>query len=35
MDIIGSERVITDEVTLLHNPGHTPGSITRPRAVRR
>jgi glyoxylase-like metal-dependent hydrolase (beta-lactamase superfamily II) len=28
MDIIGSERIITDEVTLLHNPGHTPGSTT-------
>jgi len=28
MDIIGSERVITDEITLLHNPGHTPGSTT-------
>lgn len=28
MDLIGPERVITDEVTLLHTPGHTPGSIT-------
>jgi glyoxylase-like metal-dependent hydrolase (beta-lactamase superfamily II) len=28
MDLIDSERVITDEVTLLHTPGHTPGSVT-------
>jgi glyoxylase-like metal-dependent hydrolase (beta-lactamase superfamily II) len=28
MDIIGPERVVTDEVTLLHNPGHTPGSVS-------
>jgi glyoxylase-like metal-dependent hydrolase (beta-lactamase superfamily II) len=28
MDLIGSERVITDEITLLHNPGHTPGSTS-------
>ncbi len=25
MDLIGSEAKITDEVTLLHSPGHTPG----------
>jgi glyoxylase-like metal-dependent hydrolase (beta-lactamase superfamily II) len=28
MDLIGPERVITDEVTLLHTPGHTPGSVS-------
>ena len=28
MDLIGPERTITDEVTLLHTPGHTPGSVT-------
>jgi glyoxylase-like metal-dependent hydrolase (beta-lactamase superfamily II) len=28
MDLIDSERAITDEVTLLHTPGHTPGSVT-------
>lgn len=28
MDLIGSEARITDEVTLLHTPGHTPGSVT-------
>ncbi len=28
MDIIGPEYQVTDEVTLLHTPGHTPGSIT-------
>ena len=28
MDLIGPERVLTDEVTLLHTPGHTPGSVT-------
>lgn len=28
MDLIGPERTITEEVTLLHTPGHTPGSVT-------
>jgi glyoxylase-like metal-dependent hydrolase (beta-lactamase superfamily II) len=28
MDLIDAERTITDEVTLLHTPGHTPGSVT-------
>ncbi|MFN8557965.1 MAG: MBL fold metallo-hydrolase [Dehalococcoidia bacterium] len=28
MDLIGSEATITEEVTLLHTPGHTPGSVT-------
>jgi glyoxylase-like metal-dependent hydrolase (beta-lactamase superfamily II) len=28
MDLIDSEHVLTDEVTLLHTPGHTPGSVT-------
>jgi glyoxylase-like metal-dependent hydrolase (beta-lactamase superfamily II) len=28
MDLIGSEHAVTDEVTLLHTPGHTPGSVT-------
>lgn len=28
MDLIGPEHVLTDEVTLLHTPGHTPGSVT-------
>ena len=28
MDLINSERTITDEVTLLHTPGHTPGSVS-------
>ncbi|MCG3776063.1 MAG: N-acyl homoserine lactonase AiiA [Nitrospira sp.] len=28
MEIIGPEYKVTDEVTLLHTPGHTPGSIT-------
>jgi glyoxylase-like metal-dependent hydrolase (beta-lactamase superfamily II) len=28
MDLIDSERIIPDEVTLLHTPGHTPGSVT-------
>ena len=28
MDLIGPERAVTDEVTLLHTPGHTPGSVT-------
>ncbi|HLF77028.1 MAG TPA: MBL fold metallo-hydrolase [Dehalococcoidia bacterium] len=28
MDLIGPERVLSDEVTLLHTPGHTPGSVT-------
>lgn len=27
MDLIGSERAITEEVTLLHAPGHTPGQV--------
>jgi len=28
MELIGPERIITDEVTLLHTPGHTPGSVS-------
>jgi glyoxylase-like metal-dependent hydrolase (beta-lactamase superfamily II) len=28
MDLIGYEHPITDEVTLLHTPGHTPGHVT-------
>lgn len=28
IDLIGPERTVTDEVTLLHTPGHTPGSVT-------
>jgi glyoxylase-like metal-dependent hydrolase (beta-lactamase superfamily II) len=28
MELIGPERSVTDEVTLLHTPGHTPGSVT-------
>jgi glyoxylase-like metal-dependent hydrolase (beta-lactamase superfamily II) len=28
MDLIGPEKAITDEVTLLHTPGHTPGSVS-------
>jgi glyoxylase-like metal-dependent hydrolase (beta-lactamase superfamily II) len=28
MDLIGPEQVITDEVTLLHTPGHTLGSVS-------
>lgn len=28
MDVIGSEASITEEVTLLHTPGHTPGSVS-------
>jgi len=28
MDLIGPERTVTEEVTLLHTPGHTPGSVT-------
>jgi glyoxylase-like metal-dependent hydrolase (beta-lactamase superfamily II) len=28
MDLIGPERTVTGEVTLLHTPGHTPGSVT-------
>ena len=28
MELIGPEKIITDEVTLLHTPGHTPGSVT-------
>lgn len=28
MELTGPERVLTDEVTLLHTPGHTPGSVT-------
>ena len=27
MELIGSERAVTDEVTLLHAPGHTPGQV--------
>ena len=27
MDLVGSEAKITDEVTLLHAPGHTPGQV--------
>jgi glyoxylase-like metal-dependent hydrolase (beta-lactamase superfamily II) len=28
MDLASSEQYITDEVTLLHTPGHTPGSVS-------
>jgi len=28
MDLAGSEATITEEVTLLHTPGHTPGSVS-------
>jgi glyoxylase-like metal-dependent hydrolase (beta-lactamase superfamily II) len=28
IDFIGPEKVVTDEVTLVHTPGHTPGSVT-------
>lgn len=28
MELIGPERTITDEVTLLHTPGHTMGSVS-------
>jgi glyoxylase-like metal-dependent hydrolase (beta-lactamase superfamily II) len=28
MELIGPEKTITDEVTLLHTPGHTPGSVS-------
>ena len=28
MELIGPEQVITDEVTLLHTPGHTMGSVS-------
>ena len=28
MDLIGSEHTVTEEVTLLHTPGHTPGSVS-------
>jgi glyoxylase-like metal-dependent hydrolase (beta-lactamase superfamily II) len=28
MELIGSEAAITEEVTLLHTPGHTPGSVS-------
>jgi glyoxylase-like metal-dependent hydrolase (beta-lactamase superfamily II) len=28
MDLVGSEATITEEVTLLHTPGHTPGSVS-------
>jgi len=28
MELAGSEAVITEEVTLLHTPGHTPGSVS-------
>jgi glyoxylase-like metal-dependent hydrolase (beta-lactamase superfamily II) len=28
MDLIGPEQVLTDEVTLLHTPGHTMGSVS-------
>ena len=28
MDLIGPEQTSTDEVTLLHPPGHTPGSVS-------
>jgi glyoxylase-like metal-dependent hydrolase (beta-lactamase superfamily II) len=27
MDLIGPEYAVTEEVTLLHTPGHTPGSV--------
>ena len=28
MELIGPEAIITDGVTLLHTPGHTPGSVS-------
>jgi glyoxylase-like metal-dependent hydrolase (beta-lactamase superfamily II) len=28
MDLIGAEAAVTEEVTLLHTPGHTPGSVS-------
>lgn len=28
MDLVGSEATVTDEITLLHTPGHTPGSVS-------
>ncbi len=28
MDLIGPEAIITDGVTILHTPGHTPGSVS-------
>jgi glyoxylase-like metal-dependent hydrolase (beta-lactamase superfamily II) len=28
MELIDSEYAVTDEVSLLHTPGHTPGSVT-------
>jgi glyoxylase-like metal-dependent hydrolase (beta-lactamase superfamily II) len=28
LELIGSEYKVTDEVSLLHTPGHTPGSVT-------
>ena len=28
MELVGDEAVITEEVTLLHTPGHTPGSVS-------
>lgn len=28
MELIGPEHTVTSEVTLLHTPGHTPGSVT-------
>jgi glyoxylase-like metal-dependent hydrolase (beta-lactamase superfamily II) len=28
MDLIGPEHVLTDEVTMLHTPGHTMGSVS-------
>jgi glyoxylase-like metal-dependent hydrolase (beta-lactamase superfamily II) len=28
MDLVGPEATLTEEVTLLHTPGHTPGSVT-------
>jgi glyoxylase-like metal-dependent hydrolase (beta-lactamase superfamily II) len=28
MDLTGSEAAITEDVTLLHTPGHTPGSVS-------
>jgi glyoxylase-like metal-dependent hydrolase (beta-lactamase superfamily II) len=28
MELAGSEQYITDDVTLLHTPGHTPGSVS-------
>ena len=28
MDLIGPEAIITDGVTMLHTPGHTPGSVS-------